>query len=179
MSDWPAQLQLIDPMTAIHWGSNCSIGGGAGFVGTPASAIYPTANLAIYIPFRIPRPIVVTKLWAWNGTVVSGNIDVGIYDATGTRLISAGSTAQAGTSAKQEFNIADTEIGPGLFYIATAMNNTTGTLHRVSALPVELMRLVGCAEQTTAFALPATATFAKVATAAYLPMTGLSIRTVV
>jgi hypothetical protein len=53
-----------------------------------------------------------------NGATASGNMDVGIYDYAGTRLVSSGSTAQSGTSAFQDFDITDTLLGPGIFYLA-------------------------------------------------------------
>ena len=64
--------------------------------------------------------------WASNATtgIPNDNIDVGIYSADGTRIVSAGSTAQSGTEIAQNFAIADTLIGPGDFYLAMVMNGT-------------------------------------------------------
>ena len=144
-----------------------------------ASAVYPSANLAIYIPFSVSTPITVVKLFSVNGATVSGNIDVGINDPTGVRIISSGSTLQSGTNAVQEFDIADTLIGPGEFFLAVAMNNVTGTLFRgtVSATTV-IGASTGMYQQATAFALPATATFARYAQN-YIPVIGLSQSTVI
>lgn len=123
------------------------------------SGAWPTANKAFYLPFVIPEPVIVTQLATWNGATASGNIDIGIYDSSGTRIVSAGSTAQSGTNTLQTFNITDTTLGRGAFYLGIAKNDTTGTIFR-SATQTVLYRVWGILEQTSAFALPATATFA-------------------
>ena len=143
----------------------------------PSSGTFVAANRAVYIPFRIPAPMVVTQLFSMNGAAVSGNIDVGIYDKDGTRLVSSGSTAQAGTSTIQAFNITDTLIGPGQFYLAVAMDNATGTLLRIFLFPANGTKVMGVAQQASAFALPATATFAT-ESSGYFPMIGLTGRAV-
>src|ERR1044072_5106370 len=122
-------------------------------VSAPSSAVFPAANRALYVPFRLSDPITVVKMFVLNGATVSGNIDVGIYDAVGTRLVSKGSTAQAGTSAIQEFDITDTRLGPGLFYMAVAMDNGTATLFRKS-INNFFLRAAGMFQQASAFALP-------------------------
>jgi hypothetical protein len=147
-------------------------------MGAPASAVWPSTNLAIFVPFRISQPISANLLWVANGAAVSGNVDVGIYDVAGTRLVSSGSTAQAGVSVIQTFNIADTWLGAGLFYLAMAMNNTTGTTLRTALSATFALKIYGCAEQASAFALPATATFAT-STQNYVPYFGLTGRTVI
>lgn len=165
----------MKPLPTICTWSPEAIGLTAGL--TPVgfiSGTYPTANLALYIPFRLQEPISITKLFSVNGAVVSGNIDVGIYSVDGTRLVSSGSTAQAGTDVCQAFDIADTLLVPGDFYLAVAMNNATGTLFRgAPAAPgAQLLRLAGVFRQTSAFPLPATASFAT-PTVSYTPAIGL------
>lgn len=146
--------------------------------GAAGSATWPSANTAIFVPFTNPRPELVKKLWSGNGSAVSGNIDVGIYDASGNRLVSSGSTAQAGTNDLQEFDVTDTVIpGPATLYLACALDNTTGQLFRNGQGSV-LMRMYGLVQQTSAFPLPTTATFATIAQA-YCPDVGASLRTLV
>lgn len=138
-----------------------------------ASAVYPTANQAIFIPFRISTPIVVTQMFALVA-VASGNIDIGIYDEAGTKIVSMGSTAMAGTGVIA-YNITDTEIGPGLYYMAVAIDNTTAQLTRITFTATAVTKVLGLAEQATAFPLPATATFATSASN-YVPIIGLTVR---
>lgn len=139
-----------------------------------SSVTYISANRAIYIPFTLSEPVVVTQLFAYNGATVSGNIDLGIYDRAGTRLVSSGLTAQSGTSALQLFNIADTELGAGRFFLAVTMDNTTGTLYRIAIIQQSAMACGMCQQALAASPnnfLPATATFAALSST-YLPIIG-------
>lgn len=145
-------------------------------VGAFSTAIWPTASMAFYIPFWVANTYVAVKMATHNGSVVSGNVDVGIYDSGGTRLVSSGSTAQAGTNVLQEYDIADTTLVAGQYYLALALDNITGQVFRnaLSTLP-QWLQAAGVFQQATAFALPATATFAEMTTN-YLPWVGVSSR---
>lgn len=145
--------------------------------GAPTSAAWSAANRALFIPFRLSRPITAVKMFVFNGTTVSGNLDVGIYNKDGVRLVSSGSVAQAGTSQVQVIDIADTFLDIGLFYMAMAMDNSTGHNFRRSVNNI-LMRLTGCLQMASAFPLPATATFASISSS-YVPTMGLTTRTTV
>jgi len=180
MSEWP--IPIIKPcVTIIPWSlesiSAYLSGALTTFTGL-GSSTYPTANLALFIPFVLSMPVTAVKMFAYNGATVSGNIDLGLYDTTGIRLVSIGSTAQAGTGATQEFNITDTNIGPGRFYLAVAMNNTTGTLYRGTMTNAAILQSTGMSQMATAFPLPATATLAAVSVN-YVPLIALTTRTVV
>lgn len=147
-------------------------------VASSGLAAYPTANKAFYVPFTLYRPYLVKLLWCMNGATASGNVDVGIYSLDGTRIVSSGSTAQSGTSTIQTFDITDTLIGPGFFYMAIALDGTTGTLGRAAPANAGVTRSLGVLEQTSAFALPSSATFA-LSTAVYIPHFGITNRTVI
>ena len=112
-------------------------------------------------------------MWVVNGATASGNLDVGIYTEDGTRLVSIGSTAQSGTTALQFFNITDTFLSPGNYYMACAMDGTTGTTRRHSPA-LERCIAAGLIKGATSFPLPATITFATM-TAAYIPQIGLDL----
>jgi hypothetical protein len=169
---WPVipEQAIAYPRTTVH--ATAALGC---FRGNPTSTAWPTANKAIFSPFYLSAPITVAQLFVTNGTVVSGNIDVGLYAVDGTRLASAGTTAQAGTSTLQVFNITDIRIGPGVYYLAVALDNTTGTVEGITAATIgtAMLRAIGYAEQTTAFVLPATATLATL-TANLAPICGLT-----
>lgn len=179
MSNWPPLV--IPSFPVIHpWSVLESIGGGLANINQPfqgcSSATYPTGSVAIYVPIQISERLLAKKLFAFNGAAVSGNIDVGVYDGLGRRIVSAGSTAQTGTNVLQEFDITDTWLGPGLHYLGIALDNTTGTLFS-SAPTADNLRALGVFQEASAFALPATATFATMAQA-YIPVFGLTTRTV-
>lgn len=140
------------------------------------SNTWPTANRAYYIPIAIRYPITITSLWSANGAAVSGNFDIGLYAFDGRKIVSTGSTAQAGTGTIQNVSIAATTIGAGQYYIAMAMDNTTGRVFSVNPTFTSLGAISGLLQQNTAFVLPASATFATtVGSNAYIPLAGLAI----
>lgn len=141
----------------------------------PASATWPSANQAVYIPFGVTRTVTAYRAFVYNGTAVSGNFDIGIYDSAGARVVNSGSTAQSGTSANQEVDIADTQLTPGLYYMALVFDNTTATTFRVTP-GTQLLRQAGVMLQATAFTLPATLTFAAPTSGAHVPIFGFSLR---
>jgi hypothetical protein len=151
----PRQLSGICPIAneSIQLEGSRVFGGVTG----AASAVWPTANLAIYVPFTLAIPGRVRQLGLFNGTVVSGNFDVGIYRYDGTRLISTGSTAQAGTSALQ-FVAAALDLPPGRYYLGLALDNITATVFRQSQWTAAMLEALGVGQQASAFPLPATMT---------------------
>jgi hypothetical protein len=138
-----------------------------------ASATWHSANRATFIPFRIPRATIVKELFYITGSASSGNIDMGIYTSDFTRIVSSGSTAQ-GASAQTVYilDITDTLLERGTYYLAVAMDNTTGTMMRQNTSAAGGARL-GMATMNTAFPLPATVTAVTPATG-YMPMIGLT-----
>jgi len=129
-----------------------------------------TANRAYLIPFHLAEPILVTKLGLANGAVPAGNIDLGIYDSNFTRIVSSGSTAQAGVSVAQWIDITDTIIGPGDFYLALACSTISPFVSITLATPTA--NRSGMLQMASAFPLPATITPATIASGV-LPMIGL------
>lgn len=134
-----------------------------------ASAVWPTASLALFFPFQLFEPALATKMVVYNGAAVSGNVDAGIYDRVGTRLASSGSVAQAGINGTQELDFTDVVIGPGVFYMALVLDNITGTFFRGASAGTSSMAYT----MASAFALPATATFASYSISSYVPVFGV------
>jgi len=129
--------------------------------GALVSTSWPTANLALYVPVLVTETFQAIQLAANNGATVSGNLDLGIYDHSGNRLVSTGSTAQAGTTTLQIISIASTQLLPGRYYLAQVLDNVTGTHRGPSATSVQDWRAMGCYQQAAAFPLPAAAVFAQ------------------
>jgi len=133
------------------------------------STAWPSANLAIFIPIRVPSPVMVCKLAMGAGATAAGNFDMGIYDRFGNLLVSSGATAKSATT-EQILDVLDTRIGPGLYYLALSADGTNNytcwTGNGTAPAPVEKARLCGTLEMATAYPLPATATFAARTTAA-------------
>jgi hypothetical protein len=176
-------LALPDALFTICPMSEMSVSGALGThsAGSIVSAAWHSANTATFIPFRVPMPVLVAQLWWWNGATVSGNVDMGIYDRVGTRLFSIGSTAQSGTNAMQTVDVADFRLGPGQFYLAFVLNNTTGAVMGDNGnISANNRKATGFAIMASAFPLPATATLATPTTAASDNVhCGISARTVV
>ena len=176
MGDWP-QSQETNRVT-ISTGHPESLGievanCGLNFSSTLA---WPTTNGAIFVPFVLYSPMMVVKMFVSVGTA-SGNVDVGIYDTGQNRLVSMGSTAMAGSSAIQIFDIADTQLNDGVYYMAVAVDNGTGTLSAQNPA-IAITSSMGILSQSSAFPLPNPAVFAA-ASAAYVPLVGLTARATV
>lgn len=178
MAEWPASYAQPMGGHVISASSPESLGVALVGITGQASASWPVANTAYFVPFVLSRAITIAQMFCLNGTAVSGNVDVGIYSADGARLVSSGSTAQSGTSTIQLFDIADTTIGPGQFYLAMVMDNTTGTHGRFAPAASAVGRALGVLEMASAFPLSATVTFAALSSAS-IPMVGATPKAVV
>lgn len=181
MSTFP--ITVMEPLPTIHTYSIEAIGQavfnlGAVSMANATSQAWPTANLAIFVPFFVSKPITFSTLFTYNGATASGNIDIGVYDSAGTKIVSSGSTAQAGTSAIQTFSVTSTQIGAGQYYLALALSSTLGTIFNNPLTSASHARSTGMAQQATALPLPATATFASI-TNGTIPYFGLSTRSFV
>lgn len=160
---------LIKPSIATHafdalgW-FNCGIG-------SAGNAAWPAANDALFIPFSIDKPIIVKRMYSMNGNVAGNNIDLGIYTMGGARIVSIGTTAQSGTSTVQFFDITDTYLSPGSYYMAVAASGTTATFRRFNP-SIILLQQMGVMKATSSFVLPSSVTLTTV-TAAYVPEIGL------
>ncbi len=143
---------------------------------TAASAAWPSSNRAIYIPMYLDSDGVVTQLWTMNGATANGDVDMGIYDASGARLTSIGPTAQSGTSAPQVFDITDIYLPAGAYYLARSHSNTTGTNYRMATV-APLLRMFGLLQQASAGTLPSSMTGTTVASA-YWPVCGITYRSI-
>lgn len=138
------------------------------------SVANPTANKAWYIPLVLRCPISVVQLFVANGGTAAGNFDVGIYTNDGVRLASLGSTAMSGTTVLQAASITPLTIGPGLYYIGIASDSTTAQfLSFGPGAGAQAERVLGIYQQTSAFPLPATATFASNSVTSGIPVAGL------
>src|SRR6185436_14300397 len=73
----------------------------AGVSGVPASAAYPTAQRALFFPFRTYRPETVKRFFWVNGTTAStDDVAVGVYDTAGNSIkLGTSSGANHGTLA--------------------------------------------------------------------------------
>lgn len=147
-------------------------------VSVTANQAWGTANRAIYIPIRVPRLCTVVKLAFGNGSTATGNYDIGLYNAAGTRLVSKGSTAKGVTQEMTVVDVADTTISAGTYYLALNSDSTTDTFMAIPfTAPTATAR--GALQQAVgAVTLPSTATFALDHTLAFWPVISALLSTV-
>jgi hypothetical protein len=120
----------------------------------------PGGSQAYYVPVEVPFPVTIYQAIARNGSVVSGNLDIALYDEQLNKLVGTGSTAQAGTNTLQVFNITDTPISRGTYYCGFAIDNGTGTLHTLgAAVPGQAAQGCGVQVANAVYPLPNPATF--------------------
>jgi hypothetical protein len=154
---WPSRGLVIPSLISPWWwmppATTCRVSN----VTTTYNA-WPTANMAFYFPIELQHRVLLTAAWWVNGTTLGSNVDIGVYDNEGNRLVSTGSTAQSGTAAPQSVTVSKL-LAAGFYYFAMAVNNTTGTFHHGATQFWGFS--AGCYQQATAFALPSTATFAQ------------------
>lgn len=118
-------------------------------IGAPTAVAYPSANKAFFIPFRVPKIVTAYQIVVGNGTTSGNNIDAGIYDEFGNRLVRAGSTAR-GAGSEQVLNIADTVLLPGMYYMAYAHNSTNNVVG-FSSSQAGLIKALGVKEMASGF----------------------------
>lgn len=179
MGDWSETDRGYNRI-AIGTTSPESVGIDSIHVGTASQAAgqaWPAVNRAIYIPFVVYSEIIATKMNVVVGTA-SGSIDIAIYTADQSRLVSSGPTSVAGSSAIQTLDITDTTLGPGVYYMAMLCTNTNATFTACTpGAPVTgafgvLSQAVGAAT------LPNPATFAA-AVNTYVPFVMIATRTTI
>jgi hypothetical protein len=171
-------VETLLPASVIHPESMESLGAnwrttGANALTSAGSATWPADDLALYVPFSLNRPMLAVKVWWFNGATLGADADVGIYSFDGTRLVSAGATAQSGTNQIQIVDITDTRLGAGDFFMGLSLSVATATVLRSTVTGAYLLRALGMFEEAGANPLPATATFATL-TQAYIPFFGIS-----
>lgn len=148
-----------------------------------SSAVWPAASRIYYVPFIVDVAVTVKQMLAFNGTAVAGNVDLGVYDSTGTssgpgsKLVSTGATAAAGTSVVQAIDCADTALSAGLYWMAMLATSGTHTNFR-SGANVNVLVMAKLKQEAGGASLPNTATPADAASS-YLPLFGCALAAVV
>jgi hypothetical protein len=175
MGDFP-----VDPVTPTHihtWTTYCvcaptlRLNGAA--ISAPASAAWPSANLAMYIPFTIPFPYTVSRLFWCNGSSAAANMDVGLYSLGGARICSTGSVAQVTTNVIQyAAPTATCVLTPGTYYLGVACSGTTNALFMATTTAIQ-NRMAEVMQEASAIPLPSPATFASMANTNF-PLAGFT-----
>ena len=121
---------------------------------TNASAL--AANRAYYVPFSAPFDTAVTALSVYCAAQSGQNFDFGLYDASGNRLVSRGSTAISATGVRTwTLTTPWTVTADTTYYAAFGANSATPTFTVTPAANTRSLQS-GTLVQDTAFALPST-----------------------
>jgi hypothetical protein len=171
MGQWPINVFPM-PIGNIMPRSILGLADGCGDIGAPSNGAWPTANRALLVPFRLPHWTTIQSVTVINGAAVSGNLDGGIYDRNGRLLTSTGSVAQTGVISSQVLNFTDIVLGPGQYFAAVAMDNTTGQLERWS-FSQHFARAMGLVQAVSSFPLPGSISPA-VLSSDYIPHIGVN-----
>ncbi len=143
----------------------------------PSSGAWPTANLAVYIPFRLAKQFVVSQVGWVNGSAApSGNVDIGVYDYSNARLAHLGSTAASGSASTLQLAALSVMLPPGYYYMSMALDNTTLnniTRWSMGSTTNPVLEALQLQQEASAFALPATATPANPSGTVAVPYFGL------
>lgn len=138
-----------------------------------AGVAWPLANLALFIPVEVTEAIVLTGIyWATGGTA-GGNLDIGLYNEDGTKVVSHGTVARGTVnSLNSSFALTDTTVGPGRYFMAMSADSTN--IYNAAVPAAGLLEALGVCEMQTAFVLPSPATLVRT-TRAYAPIFGFLI----
>jgi hypothetical protein len=186
MSDWETLVRQDGMVSGrIIWPlSECCVEATLfSILSAPGNTIPGVAKGITYYPFTLDHDFTIRTLFWENGSVASGNVAVGVYDAdTKAKIIDTGSTGMVGTNTIQQVSVATTIITPGHYYLAGSVDNTTARLFGWSlgsANNFPWGRIAGIVNELIVgtFALPATATpvaLSNSVSLGFLPLVGLS-----
>lgn len=167
---------LISPLSKYSIGSELIL------ISAPASAAWPTNNLAYHIPLYLPKTDMLMNFWVWNGATASSNINIGIYRQSDlTLMVSSGVIAQTGTNVIQVLAATDTIIPAGAYYMSMGLSSTAGTVFRVQNNGGPMLAAAGVGLWATGglTAMDGNASITTVSGASsFVPMFGVSFRSV-
>lgn len=172
MPDFPSARYLPPVISSI---SRYAIGIGLQLTGSaaPASGAWPSNNVGLFVQFTLPAPYPVRKVWWANGAAVAGNVDCSVETPGGAVLLSAGSTAQSGTSVVQSVTLGSIVLlQPGTYYMRLACSTTSAAFIRASPTTARL-QMLGMGQQTSSVPVNSPATLATLGQS-YCPVFGIA-----
>lgn len=137
-------------------------------VGCGTATVNVVANQAYYIPFHVEKETTFKRIAVRQGATAGNNIDVGIFELDGTKLVSSGSTARS-TDAAQVIDITDTLLSPKRYYMGLSMDAVVNlwVWNRREGGNFPCL-LGGMKTEASAFPLPSTATFSDPSTSEFV-----------
>lgn len=169
---YPAQVPLFITSHSARY-SAAQQGPTGGLIGgVAASGAWPSANLALYIPVAIPFPYPIARMFWVTGGTATGNVDVGIYRADLTKVVSTGAVGLGSTNATNYVTVS-LLLPPGDYYLGISLSSGSGTTFRTTVIGANSGRQFGFLQQSTAHPLPnpmVPATWAQ----SYTPLFGMT-----
>jgi len=125
-----------------------------GMTGNGSSGGAIASNDGFYMPIDVLGDMTITKISFYIQTS-SGNIDVGLYNSSGSKLVSSGSVSSPGTGV-QTIAVGSTAITSGQHYLALAVDNTTFKWGQTTGADTMATRMMQ--RETSDFPLPSSFT---------------------
>lgn len=145
--------------------------------GGAASIAWPAANRMVTIPFVVEEQFTISEARIFNGATVSGNLDVGVYDSAGRRIVSSGGTAQLGVNTAQVVVMPGVRLAPGYYAMALVLDNAVGTVLMRNLVNLSVLSVMGIFATNTSYPLPV-ASLGNAAWTEYIPLFGFTDLTV-
>jgi hypothetical protein len=101
-----------------------------------------------------------------------------LYDAAGVAVVNATNAAKIASANEQVFDVTDTTVGPGLYYIGLSSDSATDTFQRTAPSAPECLAY-GVLSEAAAYPLPSTATWAADQTLGMVPIAGVLLEATV
>ena len=159
---------LYPPITVYGGGANClAFPIALNELSATGNATWPANNRAIYIPLSLEDDFVLNAFGHVQGVAATGNYDIGVYDFTGTRLASLGSTGVGATGVTKIVTVTPILLPKGGYFIGYSFSSTTNQVSRMQ-LGTPLLNAIGVRQEANALPLPNPATFA-LAASDYFP----------
>lgn len=166
----PRTFRLPTPYFPLDVSRDMTVAGSQTLI---ASAVWPSANRAIFVPMAIPVSATIVSL-SFAATAATDNYDLGLYDASLNKVQSSGSTGLSTGVVTLSLTAPYRVNAGGLIFAALAISGTTGSVFRYSGGAVGQLIAAGICQQATALPLPSTATPGTL-TSTYAPVIALGI----
>ncbi len=120
--------EMIRAMNASVGARNMATCGNPADAATASATNQTPVATEVYIAeVTVTNNVAVTGVAVYNGSVASGNLKVGLADATGAVVATSASTASSGTTVYQRvpFTATYNAVGPATYYILAFYDNNT------------------------------------------------------
>lgn len=92
-----------------------------------AAATNTWSGTAYFMPFVVHRTVTIKRLACLNGATIEGKVEMAIYNESYSQIVTSGAVNQSGANTQQVFDITDTDLVPGLYYLGFASESASAT----------------------------------------------------